>query len=462
MNDAVAPARVGLAAVQRPSQVLAQGQTQPQAEVCLREYQSVEADPQGPHRALLGCYTDEPAIAELLRSQCLRNKLHISENRHGLCVRADRWVGVVQLGPVRIRIKPKIPGGHLWPLLSYALGVDQIRRYSQVQLAPSGDFLDLVAQALWLESEQIWQNGLHRSYEERNQWLDSPRGRPDLARLAVSQPLTRAALPCHHHAFTTDVLANQVVLAGLLLARALTQSVPLRSGLHRAVERWRLSCTPVALNPRLMAELAQDRNRLTARYATAHDLVALLVSGTGLDAPMGDVQVPGFLWDMASTFERFVARFLSEHLQETQVSSQVGLAHLYRIQRGRPGLSAPRPRPDLVLRQGGRTVAVLDTKYTDLAKNQPSSGVIYQASVYSLAWSGTSHHDVPAILLYPQSEGRVPDVELSIHIAGAARPRRILLRAIDWMRASDWIWKKGALPPRIALAERWTALEAHR
>jgi len=428
-------------------------------EIQLREYEQAVAHPTGPNPSLLGKYLDDPAIEEMLRGDPLRGKLRITENRHGLCLRATRWVGVVRLGSIRIRVHPKLPAGTLWPLMAYAMGLDEIHRWSRVQVQASGDFADLLAQALLAEAERLWRGGLHRSYEERSSWLTAPTGRPDLAVLAGAQPLTRAALPCRHHAFTTDVPLNRLVLAGLTLAGGLTRSSRLRAELHRVVQQWSMRCSPVLLEPGVLDEAERRMNRLTEHYRTALHLVRLIAAGTGLDSPEGEVQIPGFLWDMAAVFERFVARFLADHLPDLRVSGQVGLADLYSVRRAPPGFRAPRPRPDLVLHRGQRVEAVLDTKYADLWQQRPSREVLYQASVYALAWSGTSQHDVPAILLYPYEGSEPCDLELRLHVAGAARARRIILRAVDWVRASEILWNGASWQQRVALARRWVSVQ---
>ncbi len=425
-------------------------------EIRLREYERAIADPAGPHACLRGLFLDAPSIRDLFTGDPLRRKLEVSENRYGLCLKADRWVGVVRLGPVRVHIEPKLPAGTLWPLMAYALGLDKLFRWSTVAVDEAGDFVDLLAQALLAEAELLWRGGLHRAYQERSAWLTTPRGRPELGVLAGAQPLTRAALPCRHHAFTTDVPVNQTVLAGLSLASSIAQSILLRSALHRAVQRWRECCTLLEPSPVLLEQGERQLNRLCERYSTALELVRVLAAGMGLDSNEGAVKVPGFLWDMAAVFERFVFRFLREHLLSLDVSKQVGLDDLYSIHRGRPSLRTPRPRPDLVIRRGEQTLAVLDTKYADLAHRRPSRDVLYQASVYALAWSGTANEDVPAILLYPSPGSSLREVEIHLRIAGTARPRRILLRGVDWVRAGELVWEGGSFASRQALAKRWS------
>jgi 5-methylcytosine-specific restriction enzyme subunit McrC len=212
----------------------------------------------------------------------------------------------------------------------------------------------------------------------------------------------------------------------------------------------------MSLDRTLLERVDRERNRLTARYAGVHRLVRLMSERSGLDDEhaVGRDVLPGFLWNMATLFERFVARFLSDHLPDHDVLTQEKLHQLYAVVRSGPTLKAPRPRPDLVIRRkrDGRTVGVFDTKYRDLWATKLPREILYQMSVYALAWSERGGEDVPAVVLYPVVGGDRPDMELSLRVRGAAS-RRIILRAVDWASAA------AALPgDSIALAQRWVGM----
>jgi 5-methylcytosine-specific restriction enzyme subunit McrC len=407
-------------------------------ELRLTEWQRAEAGPD--HPELRGLFLDDPAIQRVLQNRPLDDHLLVSECRHGLVIEARQHVGVLQLGPLRICIRPKMAVRSLWPAVTYALGLDDLVRHEPVELDLLGDFADLLAMALVAESERLWRRGIQRGYRETSEWRAHPRGRPDVVALARSGPLTRAALPCRHHEFTADVVENQVVLAGLALARGVSSHLPLRSALHRAHQQWSTVCRQLPLSGALLDAADRARNRLTARYAGVHRLVRLLHERSGLDDEheQGSDTLPGFLWNMADLFERFVARFLSEHLPEYEVTTQSTLRDLYRVVSGRPGLQAPRPRPDLLLRRRADSdvIAVLDTKYRDLWATSLPREILYQMSVYSLAWSEAKGQDVPAVVLYPAVGGTHPDAVLHLQVDGG-KVRRIVLRAVDWAAAAE-------------------------
>lgn len=422
-------------------------------EVRLTEWHRAAAGPNSAFPALNGLFLDEPSIQNFLERHTLGDRLRVSESRHGLVVEARQHVGVLQLGPLRVSIQPKMATSSLWSAVTYALGLDDLIRHAPVELEMAGGFADLLAQMMLLEAERLWRTGIQRGYQETREWRQTVRGRPDVVAMARSGPLTRAALPCRFSDYTADIDANQLVLAGLSLAEQMTSHLPLRAALHRAGQQWSTVCRRVPLNRAMLDRADRSRDRLSARYAGAHRLVRLLFERAGLDdlPDSGVDRLPGFLWNMASLFERFVARFLRDNLAEHEVLTQEKLAHLYRVVRAGPRLTAPRPRPDLVVRRraDNRTLGVFDTKYRDLWATKLPRGILYQMSVYALAWSERQGADVPAIVLYPAVGVVHPDMVLSLDVRGAA-PRRIVLRSVDWAHAAAHLGQN-----QSALAEHW-------
>lgn len=424
----------------------------------LTEWQRASAGPD--HPALQGLYLDDPAIADGIRWMVRSNALVVSEGRHGLVVETRQHVGVVRVGPMQIRVRPKMAMPSLWAAIAYGLGLDGIALHDPSEIAVGGDFADLLSLMLLREAERLWRLGIRRGYDERAEWLAAPRGRPDLVTLARSGPLTRASLPCRHHAFTSDVIDNQVVLAGLGLAADAAVHLPLRGALQRVRQQWATACSSRPLSLQLLDQAERGRNRLNQRYAGVHRLVRLLYEGSGPDDAYdrGETRLPGFLWNMATLFERFVARFLTEHLPDHEVLAQGTLHALYSVVCGRPGLAAPRPRPDLVVRRrsDGAAIGVYDTKYRDLWGTTLPREILYQMSVYAMGWGESEGKDVPAVVLYPSLAPR-PDVELRLQVAHA-RPRRILLRAVEWARAAEFIVQRDETGAKT-LARRWVGTQ---
>lgn len=427
-------------------------------EVTLREWTTLAAGTPG-GAALDGVYLDAADVRRVADQLRERQVLDVRENRHGLVLSARQHVGVVQLGAVRVSIQPKLPPDALWAALAYGLGGAAELRAPSVSLAMTGSFADVLAALMLDAADALRRAGIQRAYSPRETWMDVPRGRPDQATLAKSGPLTRAALPCRHHAYDADHALNGAVLTGLTLAERVAVDLRLRGALHRAVQEWSIFTRPLALTGLSWAAIHKSRSRLTERYATAHQVAELLHEGMGADDALaaGAHQVRAHVWNMASLFERFVARFLQENLSGVEVVTQDRLRALYTVDIGLHGHRAPTPRPDLVIRRRKKTLAVLDTKYVNLSKPPLGRDILYQMSVYAMAWSAEADSDVPAIVLYPGTE-ESPDVVYRLHPVGEGQPRRIILRSVSWARASGMLAGRERRVDRAALAGQWVGV----
>lgn len=430
--------------------------------VVLREWERRPRD-STPDDALDGLGFDDPAIERAARALADGDRLRVRETRRGLSIEARAHVGVVQVGPLRVTVVPKIPTADLWYILAYGLGLDVLDRRLPAELPPEASFADLLALLLIEEASALLRRGLRRGYRPQSGWLGSPRGRFDIKKVVAAWPLAEAALPCTWHEPSSDTLDNQVVRAGLRLARRAVYTPALRGALHRAEQAWEERCGVIRLDPATLARVNRERTRLTAAYAPAHHLVALLWSATGMPDDLaalsdGLTPIPGFLWNMATLFERFVARFLREHVTSGAVDAQTRLGDLFRIAKSPHPRRAPKPRPDLTISRGGRVVMVLDTKYRDLLTKGVPEGILYQLSLYGVAFAPTEPSTpVPVIGLYPGGSGGAPSSEDIVYElcppGRAAIP--ICMRAVDWVEASRAVRAVEGRGRAGALAEGW-------
>jgi 5-methylcytosine-specific restriction enzyme subunit McrC len=431
--------------------------------ITLREWEELVARPE-PDHPLFGLGFEDPSIERAARAASEGDRLQVRETRHGLAVRARAHVGVVQLGPLRVTVLPKIATEDLWYVLAYGLGLDvEDHRFPVDALPPEATFADILALLLLQEANALLRRGLRRGYRAQRGWLDRPRERLDARALATAWPLTEAALPCAWHELSSDTLDNRVVRAGLHLARQAVYAHSLRGALRQAEQPWEERCALVRLDGATLARVERERTRLTAAYEPAHRLVTLLWSGAGMPDDLdemdgGSLPIPGFLWSMATLFERFVARFLREHVPPGAgtIDAQVRLSHLYRVAKAKGAPKAPKPRPDLTLTREGRVVMVLDTKYRDLLGKGMTDGILYQLSVYGMAFGASEvAGSVPVVALYPATAAPAEDVVIELCPPGRV-PTPIRVRAADWVEASRAM--RNADGQARSVAERWVRM----
>lgn|GEM_PF-182313 len=426
----------------------------PTVHVRLREWESWAPQPGGDGwEVFLG---DEGPAQEMARQLTREGRLSIVETRHGLAVDAASHVGRVLLGDVTITVRPKLRGLPLWNLMRFAFDLRALHRYDDTGYEAEPDaFQDIVIARLVDEATQLIARGLHRTYRARDAMLSSPRGRIDFVALAHKTTHT-ATLPCRYHVRSEDCLVNQVLRAGLALGARLATDDGLGVSCRRLEAQLRETVSPVNLDCATFTRLAAELSRLTRAYRPALDLVHLLAdsSGIGLDHGKEGASLPGFLFDMNHFFQRLLSRFLQDALPGYDVTDE---GRLYGMMRYAPahnprGKRSPEPRPDFVVRRGGRIIALLDAKYRDLWEHDLPREMLYQLAIYALSREtpGGVGGTATSVILYPTLDAGAREARIEIRDPVRGRERAtVVLRPVDMHELSQLV----ALPPTDASAD---------
>lgn len=390
---------------------------------------------------LAGRDLGDEAARRLASDLAQAGRLNVLELRDGLQVETNSYVGTVRLGDLRFTIQPKLQGLRLLSLLRYAYGLRDLKLFETLPQGVTGDtFHDLLIHQLAAEVGELLARGLHRRYEQEDALLASPRGRIDFTALARQTDAATAALPCSYYPRQEDTPHNRAILASLSLGTRLTGDLALRGRLRRLMAQLAESVTMVPLNADLLRLVQRQSSRLTAAYRPALSIAELLLSGQGtvLHATDETATVPGFLFDMNRFFQALISRFLHEHLPGCIVRDEHRLQGMlaYDVRRNPQRRRAPTPRPDFVVLQGPRIIAMLDAKYRDLWERSLPREMLYQLVIYA-----TSHEaGGQAIILYPSLHAAAQDacVEVRDPLAGGRRAE-VVLRPVNMIRLEQLV-----------------------
>jgi 5-methylcytosine-specific restriction enzyme subunit McrC len=288
-------------------------------------------------------------------------------------VSASSVVGTIVLPTVRLLIRPKVDLVNLFFLLGFRPGLIE---WSGEQF-PYEEEPDFFQAVVWMFDAAVGRalgQGVSRGYVGREEGLSTIRGRIDVGRQATLRQGLALPLECRFDEYTEDIALNRLIKAAL---RQL-QGVP---GLELALRlRLRHRMRP-------FAEVADVRfalgglprlsfTRLDEQWEASARLASLILQSQSIRDRTGDVVGAAFTVDMNKVFEKFVEEVIRDEAVRVglELVSQAETSLTQNIWM----------RPDFVLAEKGRAVAVGDAKYKKDIEGLPHADV-YQLLSYCVA-----------------------------------------------------------------------------
>ena len=224
------------------------------------------------------------------------------------------WVGYIPLGQFGgISLKPKVPLVNLFGMLEYAYDLRSFKLLEGLYDAKSiRDFYERLAALLAERTLKRIRQGLYRKYIEEYGAYSFIKGRIDIAALFRSP--VKSKIACYFEDHTIDIEDNQIIawtLHNIVCSGLLSKEKPLntvRKANHTLSNSISLrffssfDCTN------------RTYNRLNDDYDILHKLCRFFLENTGPTQDVGGRSMMPFLVDMSRLFELFVARWLTERL----------------------------------------------------------------------------------------------------------------------------------------------------
>jgi 5-methylcytosine-specific restriction enzyme subunit McrC len=288
-------------------------------------------------------------------------------------------------------------------MLEYASDLGALARLETARTLASdrdGSLVDLLALLLAEGSIEIAKRGMLQDYVTREEALPTVRGRL----LAYEQATRRfgqvAVVECRYDELETDIPENQLLAAGLSVAKRVV-----------------------------------DYNRRNQHYRSAHQVASLFVRSLAVS----DLYSPGssdsfaFLLDMNRLFEDFVTRLLRDAFADTPVRVRPQVRDRTLITDARSGKPYAAVIPDILLEWGSETArqVPVDAKYKLYDERKIDQSDIYQTFFYAWAYAGREEAaDARAFILYP-GRGGSPGEHLRAQARAGDRGATIRAIAVD-------------------------------
>jgi 5-methylcytosine-specific restriction enzyme subunit McrC len=371
-------------------------------------------------------------------------ELTIRELWNGVEVSATSFVGKIQIGDLQIIITPKIDKLPLYSLFNYAYDLRNFQRYDAAEFAPQiSPFQDLLILQLHAEAVELITRGLHRRYIKESSQLSSPRGRFEINEIVRSGGASLTTLPCTYYSRLEDCPVNQALLAGLRLAVTLTNNSHLRSQLYHVIRQLDEVVSTVRLTYNFIQSVMRSNTRLTFAYEPALRLINLLMEGMGLaiESSESTITHDGFLFDMNRFYQTLLTRFLSEYMPGNyRVESEYRMDGLFAYNQQHNPQNRPSPvvRPDLIVSQQGKMVAILDAKYRDIWDKKLPREMLYQLSLYAMC----SERLRQSTILYPTMDNSAKEAIINLKPFEGVMNASVHLRPVNLLTIANLISKE--------------------
>lgn len=245
--------------------------------------------------------------------------------------------------------------------------------------------------------------GMPRRYIACEDDLPSLRGQLDITRQFTRHAVNPSRLACRFDLLSEDTPLNRIMKAAVQRLARLSRR-PANQRRLRELAFVYADITDVPIAALRWHQLVIDRTNRSWQELFA--MAQLFLQDRYQTTTGGAGQGTAMLFEMNALFEEYVGRLIARALTGSGFTVSLQGGRLFCLSEQESGRTLFQTRPDILIRQGGKVVHVIDTKWkrisarTDDPKQGVSQADVYQMMAYSQLY------DAPRLtLLYPHHPG---------------------------------------------------------
>ena len=230
---------------------------------------------------------------------------------HDWEIRPLSMVGAIRVGAVEVHVEPKVEVSRVVFMIGYS-AVGTKWRSDRVGVEHASDLLLAMAEVFTRATERAFGGGLLQGYRTVEESLTVVRGRireMDQLRRRFGVPLP---IEVRFDDYTVDIAENRLIKAAL---GKLIRIPGLDGQLRQRIRRLEVLLADVTPSVRGGAVEKWHPTRLNARYLDALYLAEAILAGSSFEVGRQELNVSGFVIDMARVFEDFVCRVMKDELE---------------------------------------------------------------------------------------------------------------------------------------------------
>lgn len=359
-------------------------------------------------------------LSQRLKAAGMKGDLFKPANRTTL--KAQQFVGVMQLGADAVEVIPKIDGLDergarisLFRMLArtrrLAIHEADLARLALQNLNILEIFIRLFCDKLFMEVHR----GLVSRYERRTDNLPTLRGKLLTGLQATLNAFHPERFQCEFDEFTVDTPLNRVLKAAVRRLRGITQ----HGDNARRLAELDFTLDGVSDVPATALEWHRLHfDRANRRYEPLVEMARMVLQNRSQDVTSGSKEGFGLVFDMNELFEEYIGEIArTTFAPDWQVVLQGPQRYLLQDQSS--GADVFQTKPDITGLRDNKPTWIIDTKWKPLDEQECNHGV-GQADVYQMLGYAQRYGVRDIFLLYPHHDlvGDQAGIQRSFRILG--------------------------------------------